>query len=115
MKNIEFKAELRNIDLARSVCFVVGARALGVLLQTDEYVAVPEGRLKRRVERIEEGRLLRLAAEMRLPGRAWLQFEVEAQGSGSVIRQTASFDPRGEGRGAQGPGGRRGATPDETA
>ncbi|MEY3025234.1 MAG: hypothetical protein RL136_1714 [Planctomycetota bacterium] len=54
MKNIEFKAELRNIDLARSVCFVVGARALGVLLQTDEYVAVPEGRLKRRVERIEE-------------------------------------------------------------
>jgi hypothetical protein len=54
MKNIEFKAELRNIHLARSVCLVVGARALGVLLQTDEYVAVPEGRLKRRVERVED-------------------------------------------------------------
>jgi adenylate cyclase class IV len=54
MKNIEFKAELRNIDLARSICFVVGARALGTLLQTDEYIEVPEGRLKRRVERIED-------------------------------------------------------------
>jgi adenylate cyclase class IV len=54
MKNIEFKAELRNIHLARSVCLVVGARALGVLLQTDEYVGVPEGRLKRRVERVED-------------------------------------------------------------
>jgi len=28
-----------------------------------------------RVEAVEPGRLLRLAAEMRLPGRAWLQFE----------------------------------------
>jgi len=50
-----------------------------------------------RVERIEPDRLLRLRAEMRLPGRAWLQFEVEpsADGDGSVIRQTAVFDPRG--------------------
>jgi hypothetical protein len=39
--------------------------------------------------------VLRLAAEMRLPGRAWLQFEVEAEGPGSVIRQTAIFDPLG--------------------
>ena len=54
MKNIEFKAELRNIDLARAICFVVNARRVGVLLQTDEYVQVPEGRLKRRVERNEE-------------------------------------------------------------
>nr|HQH73618.1 DUF2867 domain-containing protein [bacterium] len=28
-------------------------------------------------------------------GRAWLQFEVEAEGSGSIIRQTAIFDPVG--------------------
>ena len=48
-----------------------------------------------RVEAYEENRLLRLAAEMRLPGRAWLQFEVEADGSGSRVRQTAEFDPRG--------------------
>jgi len=48
-----------------------------------------------RVEAIEPGHLLRLAAEMRLPGRAWLQFEVEDSGSGSVVRQTAIFDPMG--------------------
>ena len=54
MKNIEFKSELRNIDLARAICFVVNARRVAVLLQTDEYVEVPEGRLKRRVERNEE-------------------------------------------------------------
>jgi hypothetical protein len=36
-----------------------------------------------------------LAAEMRLPGRAWLQFEVEASASGSLIRQTGIFDPVG--------------------
>jgi hypothetical protein len=45
-----------------------------------------------RVEKIIPARLLRLAAEMRLPGRAWLQFEVEPDGSGSLIRQTAIFD-----------------------
>ena len=50
-----------------------------------------------RVEAVEPGRLLRLAAEMRLPGRAWLQFEVSPEGGGSVIRQTALFDPVGLG------------------
>jgi uncharacterized protein YbjT (DUF2867 family) len=49
-----------------------------------------------RVEAIEPGRLLRLRAEMRLPGRAWLQFEVEPAEGGATIRQTAVFDPRGE-------------------
>ncbi len=48
-----------------------------------------------RVEAIEPGRLLRLAAEMRLPGRAWLVFEIEPDGPGSLIRQTALFDPVG--------------------
>jgi hypothetical protein len=48
-----------------------------------------------RVEAIEEDRLLRLAAEMWVPGRAWLQFEVAPDGDGSVIRQTAVFDPAG--------------------
>jgi uncharacterized protein YbjT (DUF2867 family) len=50
-----------------------------------------------RVERYEPDRLLRLVAEMRLPGRAWLQFEVEPDGDGSTIRQTAEFDPVGLG------------------
>ena len=49
-----------------------------------------------RVEGFEQDRLLRLAAEMKVPGRAWLQFEVEPDGNGgSTIRQTAVFDPAG--------------------
>ena len=48
-----------------------------------------------RVEAAEPDRLLRLAAEMKLPGRAWLQFEVEPSNTGSTIRQTAIFDPVG--------------------
>ncbi len=49
-----------------------------------------------RVEGYDEERLLRLAAEMRLPGRAWLQFEVTPLGEArSEIRQTAIFDPAG--------------------
>jgi hypothetical protein len=32
---------------------------------------------------------------MRLPGRAWLQFEVDGDDSGSTIRQTAIFHPTG--------------------
>jgi uncharacterized protein YbjT (DUF2867 family) len=48
-----------------------------------------------RVEAVEPGRLLRLAAEMRLPGRAWLQFELEPEGSETRLRQTAIFDPLG--------------------
>lgn len=48
-----------------------------------------------RVEAFEAGRLLRLRAEMRVPGRAWLQFEVRPTRSGSRITQTAVFDPLG--------------------
>jgi uncharacterized protein YbjT (DUF2867 family) len=47
-----------------------------------------------RVEAVESNRLLRLRAEMRLPGRAWLQFEVTGNGP-VVLRQTATFDPVG--------------------
>ncbi len=50
-----------------------------------------------RVERFERPRLLLLQAEMKLPGRAWLEFEVEAgaEAPGSTVRQTAIFDPVG--------------------
>lgn len=48
-----------------------------------------------RVEDVQPNRLLRLSAEMSLPGRAWLQFEVEDADGGSIIRQTAIFDPAG--------------------
>jgi len=48
-----------------------------------------------RVEGLESGRVLRLAAEMKIPGRLWLQFEVEPTGHDSVVRQTTVFDPAG--------------------
>lgn len=48
-----------------------------------------------RVEAFEPDRLLRLQAEMRLPGRAWLEFEVTGDGDRSTVRQTAIFDPVG--------------------
>jgi hypothetical protein len=48
-----------------------------------------------RVVGFEPERSLRLAAEMRVPGRAWLEFEVSPDGSGSRIRQTAVFEPSG--------------------
>jgi len=48
-----------------------------------------------RVEEFVPERRLRLEAEMKLPGRAWLVFEVEPEGTGSRITQTAMFDPRG--------------------
>jgi hypothetical protein len=54
-----------------------------------------------RVEEYEPGRRLRLTAEMKLPGRAWLEFEVESAGEAgtaaarSTIRQTAIYDPVG--------------------
>jgi uncharacterized protein YbjT (DUF2867 family) len=48
-----------------------------------------------RIESVETNHLLRLVAEMRLPGRAWLQFEVDESPRGAIIRQTAIFDPAG--------------------
>ena len=48
-----------------------------------------------RVESYEPDRRLRLVAEMKLPGRAWLEFEVEPDADGTMIRQTAVFDPIG--------------------
>ncbi len=48
-----------------------------------------------RVERLEKGRQVRLYAEMKLPGRAWLEFEVGPKGSGAMLRQAAIFQPKG--------------------
>jgi uncharacterized protein YbjT (DUF2867 family) len=48
-----------------------------------------------RVEVFEPNQRLRLKAEMKLPGRAWLEFEVSPSDEGSRICQTAIFDPRG--------------------
>ncbi|SHN44116.1 SDR family oxidoreductase [Cryptosporangium aurantiacum] len=48
-----------------------------------------------RVEEIEPGHLLRLRAEMRVPGRAWLELTVAPDPAGSRYRQRAVFLPRG--------------------
>jgi hypothetical protein len=48
-----------------------------------------------RVESIEPPRHLRLTAEMKLPGRAWLEFEVQPGKGGVTLQQTAIFDPVG--------------------
>jgi uncharacterized protein YbjT (DUF2867 family) len=49
-----------------------------------------------RVESLEPGRMLRLRAEMKVPGGAWLELSVEAaDGGGSLYRQRAIFFPRG--------------------
>jgi hypothetical protein len=48
-----------------------------------------------RVESVDPNKRLRLSAEMKLPGRAWLEFEVQPHESGSVLRQSATFEPLG--------------------
>ena len=49
-----------------------------------------------RVEELKADRLVRLRAEMKLPGRAWLQFEAwEAQDGTTHLEQTAAFMPKG--------------------
>jgi uncharacterized protein YbjT (DUF2867 family) len=52
-----------------------------------------------RVEELDAPHLLRLRAEMRLPGEAWLEFRIRPgdDGHGSVLDQTARFHPRGLG------------------
>jgi uncharacterized protein YbjT (DUF2867 family) len=54
-----------------------------------------------RVEEVEQNRLLRLRAEMKLPGKAWLEFksdppsEEDKQGNKTLFTVTAYFAPRG--------------------
>jgi hypothetical protein len=49
-----------------------------------------------RVERVEAQRAVLLRAEMKLPGAAWLQFELQTQASGhTLLRCCAWFQPRG--------------------
>jgi uncharacterized protein YbjT (DUF2867 family) len=48
-----------------------------------------------RVEAVRRPELLRLRAEMKVPGRAWLQYEVVPSAAGSRVVQTAFFEPRG--------------------
>jgi len=48
-----------------------------------------------RVEEVQKDRLLRLRAEMKLPGKAWLQFESEPKEGKTLLTVTAYFAPHG--------------------
>jgi uncharacterized protein YbjT (DUF2867 family) len=49
-----------------------------------------------RVEAVEKGEMIRLRAEMRVPGRAWLQYRAQRQPDGKTrLFQTAYFAPKG--------------------
>lgn len=48
-----------------------------------------------RVEKFEAGKHLRLIAEMKVPGRAWLDFELLEQKGKTTLVQTVIFDPMG--------------------
>ncbi|MBC8094727.1 MAG: DUF2867 domain-containing protein [Akkermansiaceae bacterium] len=49
-----------------------------------------------RVEGVEPGRMIRLRAEMKVPGRAWLEFETRSAPNGqALLLQTAFFEPKG--------------------
>jgi hypothetical protein len=49
-----------------------------------------------RVEDVEPGRQIRLRAEMKVPGKAWLQFQAKPHENGqSLLLQTAFFAPKG--------------------
>ena len=47
------------------------------------------------VEAVDRPTRLRLRAEMRLPGAAWLEYDVEGGATSSRLTQTARFVPRG--------------------
>lgn len=48
MRNVELKAELKDIELARLIVARVGATRIGLLHQIDTYFNVPDCRLKKR-------------------------------------------------------------------
>ncbi len=48
-----------------------------------------------RVSAVEPNHLLQLAAEMKVPGKAWLEWRIEPADEGVVLHQTAYFRPRG--------------------
>ena len=56
---------------------------------------VAHWRYRRLVEAYEPDRRVLFEAEMKTPGRAWLEFEVKTADCGSTVRQTAIFDPVG--------------------
>ena len=48
-----------------------------------------------RVEQVESPSLLRLHAEMKVPGKGWLQWAIQEEGGKTMLTQTALFEPHG--------------------
>ena len=49
-----------------------------------------------RVEKLEQGRMMRLQAELKAPGSGWMEWQVKPHlDSGSILSQTAYFAPKG--------------------
>lgn len=48
-----------------------------------------------RVENLEEDKMMLLRAEMKVPGKAWLQYEIIPKGNQSQLVQTALYAPKG--------------------
>ena len=53
MQCLQFKAELRDPEIARAVCRTIGARLQATIDQVDTYYRIPQGRYKRRESTIE--------------------------------------------------------------
>jgi adenylate cyclase class IV len=48
MQNVEYKAELKDLSLARTIAAAIGAIRVDTLQQTDTYFRIPDGKLKKR-------------------------------------------------------------------
>ena len=62
----------------------------------DQYALIEGDELEWwRVKTVDSPCLLRLEAEMVMPGRGWLQYELTGDDDGTLVRQTATFDAKG--------------------
>ncbi len=48
-----------------------------------------------RVDALVQGQILRLSCEAKIPGHGWLQWELNAEGTGTRLTQTLAFAPHG--------------------
>ena len=85
----------RSVRLERHSLFLLGGVGMRRGRRDPDQVVVGDALDFWRVEAWEPERRLRLAAEMKVPGRAWLEFEVVPDAGGTTIHQTAVFDPIG--------------------
>ena len=74
---------------------IVGGPGMRLGRRDPQHVRVGDAVDFWRVEDVRPDELLRLRAEMKVPGRAWLQYETVAADGGCRLVQTAFFEPRG--------------------